>query len=73
VTGGEYAALAYGAFLVVVLGYVAIIAAKLQRLQRETSELLERVRRTAPAHEARRSAVYAAAVPRTSAGEEDAR
>jgi hypothetical protein len=72
VTGGEYAALAYGVFFVVVLAYVAIIAAKLQRLQRETAELLELARRREPAREPDRSAVYAAAVPRTSAGEEEA-
>ena len=44
-TGGEYLALAYGAVFVFVLVYVAIIAAKLVRLQRETTVLLELVRR----------------------------
>jgi CcmD family protein len=44
-TGGEYVALAYGVVFVFVLVYVAIIAAKLARLQRETTELLELVRR----------------------------
>ena len=72
-TGGEYAALAYGVVFVVVLAYVAIIAAKLQRLQRQAAELLELVRRNPPSREARRSAVYAAAVPRTSAGDEEPR
>jgi len=45
VTAGQYVAAAYGAVFVVVLAYVAIIAAKLARLQRETAELLELVRR----------------------------
>jgi len=45
VTGGEYVAAAYGVTFVFVLLYVAIIAAKLVRLQRETAELLELVRR----------------------------
>jgi CcmD family protein len=49
VSGGEYLALAYGAVFVVVLAYVAIIAAKLARLQRETREILELARsREAP-------------------------
>jgi CcmD family protein len=43
-SGGEYLALAYGAVFVVVLAYVAIIAAKLARLQRETREILELAR-----------------------------
>ncbi len=72
-TGGEYAALAYGVFFVVVLAYVAIIAAKLQRLQRETARLLELAQREGAPRETRRAAVYAAAVPRTSVGEEEAR
>jgi hypothetical protein len=42
---GQYVAAAYGAVLVVVLAYVAIIAAKLVRLQREVAELLELARR----------------------------
>jgi CcmD family protein len=45
VSQGELVALAYGAVFVFVLVYVAIIAAKLVRLQRETSELAELVRR----------------------------
>ncbi|MBA3432655.1 MAG: hypothetical protein H0U08_01015 [Actinobacteria bacterium] len=44
-TGGEYVAAAYGVTFVFVLLYVAIIAAKLVRLQRETAELVELVRR----------------------------
>ena len=43
-SGGEYLALAYGVAFVVVLAYVAIIAAKLARLQRETREILELAR-----------------------------
>jgi len=39
----ELVASAYGVVFVFVLAYVAIIAAKLVRLQRETSELLELV------------------------------
>jgi CcmD family protein len=45
VTGGEYVAAAYGVVFVFVLVYVAIIAAKLARLQRQTAELLELARR----------------------------
>jgi CcmD family protein len=44
VTQGQYVAAAYGAVFVFVLVYVAIVAAKLVRLQRETAELLELVR-----------------------------
>jgi len=40
-TAGQYVAAAYGAVFVFVLVYVAIIGAKLVRLQRETAELLE--------------------------------
>ena len=43
-SGGEYVALAYGAVFVFVLVYVAIIAAKLLRLQRDVAELLELAR-----------------------------
>ena len=67
-TGGEYAALAYSVVFVVVLGYVAIIAAKLQRLQREVVELVELAKRGGAQRDPGRSAVYAASVP--SAGEE---
>jgi CcmD family protein len=42
---GELVAAAYGVVFVFVLVYVVIIAAKLARLQRETAELLELVRR----------------------------
>ena len=42
---GQYVALAYGAVLVVVLLWVAIIAANLARLERETGELAELARR----------------------------
>ena len=44
-SGGEYVAAAYGVVFVFVLVYVAIIAAKLVRLQRDTAELLELARR----------------------------
>jgi hypothetical protein len=49
VSGGQYVAAAYGVVFFVVLAYVAIIAAKLQRLQRDTAELvaLARQRTTA--------------------------
>lgn len=38
--GEKYVAAAYGVFLVVVLLWVAIVATKLARLERETGELL---------------------------------
>ena len=41
---GQYVALAYGVVLVFVLLWVAIIAAKLARLERETGDLAERAR-----------------------------
>lgn len=41
----QLVAAAYGVFLVVVLAWVVIIAAKLARLERETGELVELVRR----------------------------
>ncbi|MGH3133675.1 MAG: CcmD family protein [Gaiellaceae bacterium] len=44
-TGGEYVAAAYGVVFVFVLVYVAIISAKLVRLEREAVELLALVRR----------------------------
>jgi hypothetical protein len=59
VTQGEYVALAYGAVFVFVLVYVAIIAAKLARLQRDTTELLERI---GAREELDRAPVYAAPV-----------
>ena len=43
-TQGQYVAAAYAVVFVFVLVYVAIIAAKLVRLQRETAELLELAR-----------------------------
>jgi CcmD family protein len=49
VSQGEYVALVYGVVFVVVLVYVAIIAAKLVRLERQTSELLELARGAKPA------------------------
>jgi hypothetical protein len=45
VSPGEYVAAAYAVVFAVVLLYVAIIAAKLVRLQRQTGELLELVER----------------------------
>ena len=47
-TQGQYVALAYGVVLVFVLLWVAIIATKLSRLERETGELadLARARRS---------------------------
>lgn len=47
-TQGQYVAAAYAVVFVFVLAYVAIIAAKLVRLQRETTELLARVVDRAP-------------------------
>jgi hypothetical protein len=44
VSGGQYVALAYGVVLVFVLIWVAIIATKLARLERETGELVELAR-----------------------------
>ena len=40
----KYVAAAYLVVFVVVLAYVLIIAAKLQRLQREVEDLVEKVR-----------------------------
>jgi hypothetical protein len=45
VSQGQYVAAVYGVVFVFVLGYVAIIAAKLARLQRQTAEVLELVAR----------------------------
>jgi len=42
--GEKYVAAAYGVVLVGVLVWVAIVAAKLTRLERETGELLELAR-----------------------------
>jgi hypothetical protein len=41
---GQYVALAYGVVFVFVLLWVAIIATKLSRLERETGELADLVR-----------------------------
>ena len=38
---GQYVAAVYGVVFVVVLAYVAIIAAKLARLERQTAELVQ--------------------------------
>jgi hypothetical protein len=48
VSGGQYVAAVYGVVFVFVLAYVAIIAAKLARLQRDTRELLELARSRRP-------------------------
>jgi len=45
VSPGEYVAAAYTVVFVFFLVYVAIIAAKLARLERQTAELLELARR----------------------------
>ena len=45
--GEKYVAAAYGVFLVVVLLWVAIIATKLARLERETGELARLAARVA--------------------------
>ena len=47
-SGEKYVAAAYGVVFVAMLVYVAIIAAKLARLQRETSELVELARARRP-------------------------
>jgi hypothetical protein len=44
VSQGQYVALAYGVVFVFVLLWVAIIATKLSRLERETGELADLVR-----------------------------
>ena len=44
-SGEKYVAAAYGVVFVAVLVYVAIIAAKLARLERETAELAELARK----------------------------
>jgi CcmD family protein len=45
VSAGQYVAAAYAVVFVTLLAYVAIIAAKLVRLQRDVAELLELARR----------------------------
>jgi transcription initiation factor TFIIIB Brf1 subunit/transcription initiation factor TFIIB len=42
---GKYVAGAYGVFVALILIYVAIMAAKLQRIEREISELTELAQR----------------------------
>ena len=46
-SGEKYVAAAYGVFLLFVLVWVAIIAAKLARLERETRDLAKSARRRA--------------------------
>jgi CcmD family protein len=48
VSAGQYVALAYAVVFVTLLAYVAIIAAKLVRLQRDVGELVELARRRPP-------------------------
>jgi CcmD family protein len=62
----ELVAAAYAAVFVFVLVYVAIIAAKLARLQRETAELVELARARGSSD---RAADYAAPVPAVREGE----
>ena len=47
-TQGQYVAAAYAVVFVFVLVYVAIIAAKLTRLQRETADLVKLARSRPP-------------------------
>jgi CcmD family protein len=47
-SGEKYVAAAYGVVFVAVLVYVAIIAAKLARLERETADLAELARKRDP-------------------------
>jgi CcmD family protein len=42
---GKYVAGAYGVFVVLILVYVAIMATKLQRIERELSDLTQMVER----------------------------
>jgi hypothetical protein len=48
VSQGQYVGLAYGVVLVFVLLWVAIIATKLSRLERETGELADLARSRPP-------------------------
>ncbi len=61
-TQGQYVAAAYGVVLAVVVAYVAILSAKLARLQGQTVELLDLVRRRLPVE-------TAAVTPRETVGE----
>ena len=54
---GPYVAAAYLVFLALVLVYVAIMAAKLGRLERELGELTELARRRAEEHADERETV----------------
>ena len=47
-SGEKYVAAAYGVFLVFVLVWAAIIAAKLSRLERDTAELVRLTRGRGP-------------------------
>ena len=52
---GQYVAAVYGVVFVVVLAYVAIIAAKLVRIQRQVAELLAEAQRAPAAQTAIRT------------------
>ena len=66
---GEYVAAAYGVVLVVLLAYVAIIAAKLARIQRQLEELLALAGRRPTAEvSSRRDAPAAAGTPAPAVG-----
>jgi CcmD family protein len=54
VSQGEFVAAAYGVVFVALLVYVAIIAAKLARLERETAEIAELARKRTDVRAARR-------------------
>jgi CcmD family protein len=68
VSQGQYVAAAYGVVFAVVLLYVAIIAAKLARLQREIAPLLELARADGSGRPGR-SPVYAGRVTESSGPE----
>ncbi len=50
-TAGPYVAAAYIVFVALILLYVAIMAGKLSRIERELGELTELAQRTRGAHE----------------------
>ena len=62
-TQGQYVAAAYGAVFVVVLVYVAIIAAKLARLQRQLGEIVDLARRRSLATHVRATPIEPAGEP----------
>ena len=62
-TQGQYVAAAYGAVFVAVLVYVAIIAAKLARLQRELGEIVDLARHRSPATSVRATPIEPAREP----------